>query len=163
MRVPILVLALAAQPAGAQSRDYVGVVLGSQHFGGEGFNDVNPGLTWGRRWTLGDGPWERHVEAGVFYNSYREVSPIAVIGLSRAVARLGPGELRAGFSVGTAYYEELSVSLEREYGIPNVAGFIPIAVATASYRAGRTEWRLSVLPVQDDVDAVVNLSVAVEF
>lgn len=163
MRRLMLCLALAAAPAAAEPETYMGVVLGSRHFGGTGFNDVNPGLTWGRRWPVGAGRWERHVEAGVFYNSYREVSPIAVAGLSTRVARVGPGEVRVGLSVGTAYYEDLSRQLERDYGVPNVAGFIPIGLATVTYRLDRAEWRLSLLPVQDDVDAVVNLSVAVPF
>lgn len=160
----LLVLLLCfASPALAEDRYYVGVMFGSQHVGSDEFNDFNPGLTFGRRRSLGDGGVEWHIEGGVFYNSYREISPILVTGLSTPLAQIGPGELRLGASVGTAYYRELSDILERENDFPNVAGFLPIAAITTSYRVDKIDYRMSILPYGQDVKAVLNFSIAAQF
>ena len=161
LRAAVLLAALGG-PAAADER-YLGVFVGSQHIGSDAYNDVNPGLTYGRRWTIGAGPAQWHAEGGVFYNSYREVSPIVLGGVSTRVARLGPGDLRVGASVGLAYYGELSAILEERYDIPSVGGILPIGALTGAYRQGRTEIRLNVVPYGDDVTAVVNLSLAVSF
>ncbi|WP_299814187.1 hypothetical protein [uncultured Jannaschia sp.] len=160
-----LALALLALPVPASAGErYLGIILGSEHFGSDAYNDINPGLTLGSRWPLERGLTEAHAEAGVFYNSYEEVSPIAVVGLSRQVARLGPGAVRIGGSVGLAYYKELSEILEDRHGIPNVGGFIPMGFVSGTYRTDRVEVRLNVLPyMSDDVDSVLNLSLAIPF
>ncbi|WP_308915930.1 hypothetical protein [Jannaschia sp. LMIT008] len=161
IRTTILVLtvACAAQPAAAQDR-YVGVVVGTAHVGTGDLNDVNPGVTFGRRWDAARPGWEWHVEGGVFYNSYREVSPIVLAGLSAPLTRVPGGELRGALSVGTAYYDELANEIS---DIPNLEGFIPLATATLAYRREQAEYRLTLLPTADDVDAVINLSVAIPF
>ena len=159
----ILLISMLPLPALAGER-YLGVILGSEHLGSDAYNNVNPGLTLGTRWPLGQGLTEAHAEAGVFYNSYEEVSPIAVVGLSRQVLEVGPGAIRIGGSVGIAYYEELSGILKERYGIPNVGGFIPMGIVTGTYRTERVEFRLNVLPyMSDDVDSVLNLSLAIPF
>ncbi|MGB3407382.1 MAG: hypothetical protein WBA67_07790 [Jannaschia sp.] len=162
IRGTCLALALTVAPALAEER-YVGVFIGSQHIGSDAYNDFNPGLAYGRRFAIGEGTAEWHVEGGVFYNSYREVSPIFVAGLSTGVAQIGRGEVRVGASIGTAYYRELADILDRRNGLPNIGGFLPIGVLTAAYRTERIEYRLNVIPYGDDIDGVVNLSLAIPF
>lgn len=154
---------LAAAPLAAEEVSYIGVFIGSQHFGNENLNNINPGLSIGRRWDAWAEGVEYHAEAGVFYNSYEEVSPLALAGISTRLAELGPGELRVGASAGIAYYDELSESLEANYGIPNVGGFIPIVALTASYRFGGSEIRLTSVPPDTDTKAIVNLSMTTRF
>ena len=158
----LLAASLLAAPAQAD-RPYVGVFLGSWHAGTDDLNGVNPGLTYGRRWAAARPGMEWHMEGGVFLNSYEEVSPILLGGLSARVADLPGGSLRIGVSAGTAYYQDLSDDLRDTYGIPAIGPFIPLVAATAAYRTERVEWRLTALPSGGDVDAVVNLSLAVPF
>ncbi|CUH09699.1 hypothetical protein JSE7799_00114 [Jannaschia seosinensis] len=159
----IAVLACAAPMAQADTR-YIGVFVGSLHVGSDAYNNVNPGLTYGMRRTIGQGATEWHAEGGVFYNSYEEISPIAVIGLSTGVAEIGPGTFRMGASFGTAYYGDLVDIYEaQDELLPNIGGFVPIGILTGAYRTGRMEYRLNVLPYGEDVDGVVNFSVAVTF
>ena len=159
-----LVAALAATPAAAGGDDrYVGVILGTWHVGTDELNGVNPGLTYGRRWAARLPGVEWHLEGGVFLNSYDEASPIAMGGLSTRLVDLPNGTLRGGLSVGTAYYRALSAVLEEDFGVPNVGGFIPLVAATLAYRRERIEYRLNALPPGGDVDAVLNLSLAVSF
>ena len=132
--VAAVAVAVMAGPTVAAER-YLGVVLGSWHVGTGALNNVNPGVTFGRRWPSGPPGVEWHLESGVFYNSYEEVSPIVLGGVSTAVAEVPGGALRAGLSLGTGYYEELSGALEDEFGIPNIGGFIPLAAASLAYRA----------------------------
>lgn len=157
-----LVVTVAATAAEADDR-YIGVFLGSHHFGSDAYNDVNPGLTYGRRTPFGQGSSEWHIEGGVFYNSYREVSPILMTGVSTGIAQIGAAELRLGASIGAAYYRELADTLEAKHGTPNIAGFLPVGVLTAAIRTEQVEYRLNVLPYGDDVDGVVNLSLAFGF
>ena len=158
------IAAVCAVGAAQADERYLGVFVGSRHIGSDLYNDVNPGLTFGLRRPLGARGVELHGEAGVFLNSYEEVSPIALAGVSAPVARLGQGELRLGASAGVAYYGELAEAFEREGRfLPEVGGFVPIGVLTAAWRAGRVETRINVLPYGDDVDGVVNLSFAVSF
>ena len=159
MRTLALFLALAA-PAGAQ--DYGVLVIGSEHVGDDTLNDFNPGLGFGRRF---DGPMglEANVEGGVFYNSYEEIAPYALYGLSGAVAQIGGSEIRLGGFAGLFRYKELSVIFERDYGIPTIGGVIPLVGLTGSVRTGRTDVRISALPPGGGVDAVLNLSIAREF
>ena len=162
MRALIAILLLLAAPAAAQT--YGVAVIGSQHIGDGGeLNDFNPGLGFGRRF---DGPWglEANVEGGIFYNSYEEIAPYALYGLSAEVARLGDVGLRLGAFAGLFYYDELSRILEEDLGYPNVGGVIPLAGLTASARLPTgTDVRLSALPPGDGVDAIFNLSIAQEF
>lgn len=161
--IAMTTLIAAALPAQADER-YIGVFVGSQHIGSDAYNDFNPGLTYGIRRDIGQGPAEWHVEGGVFYNSYEEVSPILVTGLSTGVGEIGPGELRFGISVGTAFYGDLVDIYEaRGDTIPNVGGFVPIGILTGAYRVGRTEYRLNVLPYGEDVHGVVNFQFAISF
>ena len=153
-------LACLATPAAAQDR-YLGVILGSAHVGTNALNGVNPGLTYGQRWRAARPGVEWHLEGGVFLNSYEEVAPLLLGGVSARVADLPGGSLRIGVSAGAGYYRELSEEIDD--AIPSVGGFVPLVAATLAYRREAVEWRLTTLPVGDDVDAVVNLSVAVPF
>ena len=163
MRSVLLALLLALPlPAAAAEGRYLGVVLGTAHVGTDSLNGVNPGLTLGRRWEAGGPGVEWHLEGGVFLNSYEEVSPLVLGGVSARVAAVPGGTLRAGVSVGTAYYGALSDSLD-ERGVPTFEGFIPLVGATLAYRGERVETRLAALPPGDGVDAVVNLSLAIGF
>ncbi|PWR02618.1 hypothetical protein DKT77_10550 [Meridianimarinicoccus roseus] len=162
-----LVLAVAG-PAAAQPADrYVAFMAGSWHVGNADLNNVTPGITFGRRAPLAgvaalpDTEW--HVEGGVFLNSYLEVAPLLLGGVSAEVAAGRIGRLRLGASVGTAYYRELSRSLKSDYGIPNANGFIPIVAATAALRKGHSDLRLSVVPPGEDTVAIFNLSLARRF
>ena len=156
-------IALLSLTAAAAAEDYVGIYLGSQHFGNDDLNNVNPGLTYGRRWDTARDGVELHLEGGIFYNSYNEVSPIVLAGISTRIAELGPGEIRIGASAGTAYYPTLADDLEEEYGIPNAGGFIPMVAATASWRIDRTEIRITTVPPGTDTMAIVNASIAFAF
>ncbi len=165
-RLLLIAMALSAVgPAYAQdAQRYLSVVLGSAHFGAD-LNGVNPGLLVGTRWPAESGGLEYHLEGGVFYNSYEEVSPILMVGASHHLATLGRVDLRGGLSVGTGYYAELAPILERDYGIPNIQGFIPLAAATLSLRDTRNEtveYRLTALPGDAGI-GVLNLSIAFDF
>ncbi len=157
---------LFLSPAFAQAQDsqrYAALILGSVHFGVD-LNDFNPGLLIGHRWQRGEGGFEYHLEGGVFYNSYEEVAPILMGGVSYQLAELGSFNLRGGVSAGTGYYGALAPTLERDYGIPNVEGFIPLVAASLALRDTRrpVEYRLTALP-GDAGTGVLNLSVAFDF
>jgi hypothetical protein len=158
-----LAVALTVAPAAAEPVDYGVAYLHSWHIGPADLNDNTPGIGFGRRWQAQRPALEYHLEGGVFWNSYEEVSPLVLAGLTMQVAEIGPGSLRAGASLGVARYADLSVELEEIYGIPNIEGFIPIAALTASYRVNAYDVRLTTVPPGADVDAIFNLSVARAF
>ncbi|MGR3626431.1 MAG: hypothetical protein ACU0A0_09100 [Limimaricola sp.] len=162
---PALAALLAMLPASAMADpvSYGAAYIHSWHVGTDSLNDNTPGLAFGRRWVPEAGRVEYHLEGGVFWNSYEEVSPILLGGVSWLLAEAGPGALRLGGSVGTARYEAQSRRLEEAYGIPNLAGFVPIVALTATWRMGATDIRLSTLPPDTGVDAIFNLSVARSF
>ena len=164
-RAPLIAALVAlALPAGAAPTDhYIGVVLGSAHVGTADLNNVNPGLTYGVAWPTANPRRVWFVEGGVFYNSYREVSPLLVVGTAWDLGRLGPARMRLGVEAGTASYRKLSVELQRDYGIPNLAGFIPIVGLTLTAELGQTELRLTTVPAGQNVRAIVNLSLARHF
>lgn len=156
-----LILALVlTSPASAEP--YVAALLRSVHIGNDTLKDTTPGLTLGWRYLLGAGR-EAHLEGGVFRNSYGEASPLILGGASARLMALGDGELRLGASLGTARHRELAGDLKDRYGIPNAGGFVPVPVATLSFRQGRIETRLSAVPPDSDTLAVFNLSVALGF
>ena len=158
-----IALSTIAAPAQAEPVSYGAAYIRSWHIGSDALNNTTPGLAIGRRWPSAVTSFEHHVEGGVFWNSYEEVSPILLGGVSWQVAEIGFGALRLGGSVGTARYEEQSKYLEEVYGIPNIGGFIPIVALTASYRVGRTDIRLTTVPPDTGVTAILNLSVVREF
>ena len=169
MRVFVLaLLSLFAVPVIAfaestYSQSYFGLILRSAHTATDALNDNTPGLTFGLRTQRVRG-YETFWEAGVFYNSYEEVSPILLLGASAPVWRPSENlEVRLAASIGTAYYGELSESLEQTYGIPNIGGFIPMAALSVWLRTGETDIRLTSVPAERDVGAVLNLSVAIPF
>jgi len=151
-----------ASTASAQDR-YVSALIGTKHFGTDALNNITPGVTFGKRWEGKRAGSEWFAEAGVFYNSYEEVSPIALFGTSTKIGRVGETEVRAGVAIGTAYYKELSGRLEDRYGIPNLGGFIPMAVASIAFRNGLNELRLSVVPPDDDAKLILNISASRSF
>lgn len=142
---------------------YIGVILGSVHVGNSTLNDVNPGVTYGRRWQLTPGGLDLYAEGGVFYNSYREVSPLALVGVNYAFGQIGRARLSIGAGTGIAYYKKLSKTLKRDYGIPNIGGFIPLATLTLTAQVGKVEYRLTTVPAAGDVQAIMNFSVAYHF
>jgi hypothetical protein len=156
-------LLLGASAARADVDRYVGFIYGSAHIGSNTLNGVNPGLTYGLRWPTANPRYDWFAEGGVFFNSYRETSPLALFGVSTVVGRVAGVTWRAGAAVGTAYYKRLSVGLKANYGIPNLGGFIPMAALSLSGQVGRTEVRLTTVPAAGDVKAIVNLSVAWHF
>lgn len=162
---PALLLFLTlCVPAQAQEQ-YFNLFLRSYHAGSETLNDNTPGISYGQRTRFGSHGGEWFWEAGVFRNSYRETSPIALIGASWPVARWHDDQiqLRAGAAIGTAYYGQISDALKSEYDIPNIDGFIPIAVASVAVRTGRHEFRLSTVPAADECDYILNLSYTFAF
>lgn len=164
LAVALSAAAAVAQEVAQEPASYVAFLAGSWHVGNDDLNNVTPGITFGRRGPLPQGPaTEWHVEGGVFFNSYREVSPILLTGLSRDMGGLGPGRLRLGASVGTAYYRALSRDLKTDYGIPNLGGFIPVVAVTAAWRLDDTDIRISTVPPGEDTLAIFNLSVARRF
>lgn len=152
---------LVGQANAGEKERYLALVFGSTHFGEE-LNDFNPGILIGYRWTSNSHGLEYHLEGGIFRNSYKESSPIFMWGVSHSLFEIESVEFRGGLSVGTAYYGELAPHLEREFGIPNIDGFIPLAAVTFSVRARNLEYRFSVLP-GDDVFGALNLSAATRF
>lgn len=152
----------ADTPAATGDR-YISIIIGSAHIGHNHLNDVNPGLTYGRIWPTGHPRLTWFAEGGVFYNSYREVSPLALIGARYDLGQIGPVEFHIGAATGIGYYRKLATSLEYDYGLPNIAGFIPLAALSLTARIGRTEYRLTTVPAAGDVKAIFNLSVAVHF
>jgi len=153
---------LCAAPAAAEDK-YFSVFLGSYHFGNDTLNNVTPGLTLGKRWNGKRPGTEWFVEGGVFYNSYEEISPIALIGTSMSLGHIGETDIRAGIAVGTAYYQELSGQLKNRYGIPNLGGFIPIAAASVALRNGPNEVRFTAVPPDTDTDFILNVSLSRKF
>jgi len=146
---------------------YIGLLLGTAHVGCDCLNDRTPGLTYGMRWGSGISSLEYHMEGGVFYNSYEEVAPLFLTGASIKLATFGRLEVRGGASIGTAYYGTLAPQLEEKFSIPNAAGFVPMAAATLSVRHQRSadqavDYRFTMVP-GDDVDAIINFSVAFSY
>ncbi|MEX3014419.1 hypothetical protein [Gymnodinialimonas hymeniacidonis] len=158
----VFAIGLGLGPVKAQDR-YLAVILGSAHIGVD-LNDFNPGLLLGHRWQAPRDGVEYHLEAGIFYNSYEEVAPLVMGGVSFRLAELGSFDLRGGVSAGTGYYGTLAPILERDYGIPNIEGFIPLVAASIALRDTQrpVEYRLTALPGDAGV-GVVNLSVAFDF
>lgn len=157
-----LLIATLASPLAAEER-YFSAMIGTKHFGTDKLNNITPGVTLGKRWEGAQEGTEWFVEGGVFYNSYEEISPIALFGTSMSLGTIGDTEVRGGVAVGTAYYKELSVRLEDRYGIPNVGGFIPMAVASIALRNGPNEARFTVVPPDDDAKFIVNFSLTHQF
>ncbi|ABD56261.1 hypothetical protein [Jannaschia sp. CCS1] len=160
----VLALVWPAMAAAQEAERYVTFVFGTAHFGAD-LNDFNPGLMVGRRWHGARDGLEFHLEGGVVYNSYDEVSPIVMGGISQRLTTIGPVEVRGGLSFGTAYYGELAPRLERDYNIPNIDGFIPLLLPSLSLRHegdDRFDYRLTVLPGDEGIGGL-NLSLAVRF
>lgn len=143
---------------------YLGIIVASDHIGSNhSLNGTNPGLTYGADWANPGSRWWLFAEGGVFYNSYREISPIFLAGLSTELGHLGPVRFRIGGGIGMAYYKTLSVALKKDYSIPNIAGFIPIAAASLVVEYGKNEIRLTTVPAGQTVNAIVNLSFVRQF
>lgn len=142
---------------------YLALMMGTRHFGNDLLNDTTPGVTLGTRWEGHRDKTEWFLEGGVFYNSYEETSPIAMIGTSAHIGQIGPIEIRAGIAVGTAYYKTLSRDLETHYKIPNIGGFIPMIAASLALRSGDHELRFTTVPPDDDTDFILNASWAIQF
>lgn len=162
LALSLAVLLCTVTQAMAQDSRYVAVIFGSRHIGNDQLNDATPGLTFGLIRPLGNGI-ETFAEAGIFYNSYREIAPLAVIGRSAEIASIGSGRLRVGAGIGLAYYGELAPRLKADYGIPNIGGVIPIVTASLALRLETGEWRLTAVPPGDDTTAIFNLSFAQKF
>ena len=161
MRILILLFLLLTGTAHAQER-YLGVVIGSAHIGNDALNNFNPGLSYGMRWERRPGT-EWHLEGGVFYNSYNEVSPFVIVGIHIPLFTLGAAEIRGGISTGLGYYRTLAIDLKDDYGIPNIGGYLPLASATLSARVGDTDFRLTTVPPDRDTTAIFNFSIARRF
>ena len=160
MRILILLLLLSGT-AHAQDR-YFGLVVGSLHVGNDNLNNFNPGLSYGKRWERRPGT-EWHLEGGVFHNSYNEVSPFVLVGVSTHLITLGPAEIRGGVGTGIGYYRTLAQDLKDDYGIPSIGGYLPLATATLSARLGGTDFRLTTVPPDRDTTAIFNFSIARRF
>jgi hypothetical protein len=142
------------------SGHYFSFILGSEHVGNDHLNNINPGITLGYRWKTSRPGVEWHIEGGVFYNSYEEISPILIGGVSTSVAEIAGGDLRIGLSAGTAYYAELAPTLKQNHGIPNIGGYIPIVGITAAWRKDEWDYRLTTVPAGVDTKAILNFSIA---
>ncbi|SDF31574.1 hypothetical protein [Limimaricola pyoseonensis] len=159
----LLICVLLPGSAAAQAVDYGAVYLRSWHLGTDTLNDATPGLAFGRRWAAGESGRELHLEGGVFLNSYDEISPLLLGGVSWPFAEAGPGTLRIGASLGAARYESRARQLRADYAIPDLGGFLPLAALSASYRIGRTDLRLTTVPPGEGVTAVFNFSLSRAF
>lgn len=153
---------LATGAAAEPGQRYIGALFGSQHVGNDNLNNKTPGITFGKRVPRGNGR-ETFLEAGVFYNSYKEISPVFITGMTWHIATIGHAEIRGGGGIGTAYYGELSESLKADHGIPNIGGFIPIAALTASVRFDEVELRLTTVPPDSDTDFILNFGLTFPF
>jgi hypothetical protein len=153
---------LGATGVAAEEGSYWGMIVGSAHGGGD-LNNFNPGLTYGRKWGLTNPAYEGFIEGGVFYNSYEEISPIMTAGITRRLGEISSHEVRGGIAVGFARYAKLAPSLERDYGIPNIGGFVPIALGSVILRGDGRDYRVSVLPADRDIKYVINFSVTFDF
>jgi len=159
--LPLSALAGPLSPTG-DSKRYWGLILGSQHINPKtpqaaDLNDNTPGVTLGKRYELEMEGAEGFVEAGVFYNSYEEVSPIILAGYTFRAINFGPSELRLGAFTGIGYYKELGQSLHDRYGLPYVEGFIPLAGASIVYRHDAHDLRLTTVPAEN-LDLILNFS-----
>ncbi len=158
----------ASQPgllSGLRSGDrYLSLVLASAHFGtASHLRSLTPGLTYGRTWAIPNSRFDWFAEAGVFRNSYAEVSPVALAGVRYDLGRVGPAEIYFGGGAGLAYYRQLAPVLRKQYGIPNLGGFIPVAMLSLTAQVGRLEYRLTTVPAGRDSRAIFNLSVAIHY
>lgn len=162
MRILIVLFLLLLSGASHAQDRYLGIVLGSVHVGNGNLNNFNPGLSYGKRWVRRSGT-EWHLEGGVFYNSYDEVSPFVLVGIYKRLITLGPAEIMGGVGTGIGYYRTLALDLKDDYGIPNIGGFLPLATATLSARIGDTEFRLTTVPPDRDTKAIFNFSIARRF
>jgi hypothetical protein len=164
--LPIGGLAGPLTPTG-ETQSYVGIVLHSKHVNpqtleAESLNDNTPGLTFGRRFQLEMDGTEAFLEAGVFYNSYKEVSPVFLTGYTLRAIDFGGSELRIGAFTGIGYYKELGQVLNKNYGMPFYKGFIPLAGASVIYRIDDHELRMTTVPAED-LDLILNFSYTYAF
>lgn len=163
----ILSLLIFAWPAMAQERTYYGALfVGSVHFGqAQDLNGENLGLGFGFREASRWDGWEQSLELGVFRNSYEEVAPYAIYGLTREITSVTDHwSLRGGVMAGIARYSALAPGLEREYGIPNINGVIPIVGLVGILRHDRgTDIRMKAVPPGGDVSLILAVSVAHTF
>lgn len=153
---------LATSATAETGQRYIGALFGTQHVGNENLNNKTPGVTLGKRYPRSDGR-ETFLEAGVFYNSYKEISPVLIAGMTWHIATIGKAEIRGGGGIGTAYYGELSKSLKADHGIPNIGGFIPIAALTAVVRFDDAEFRMTTVPPDSDTDFILNFGLTFPF
>lgn len=147
----------------ARSWTYGVVSVGSWHVQSETLNNFTPGLGLGRGYRS---PWpgfEWHIETAVFYNSYEELSVLALGGASQRMFDAGPFEMRLAVSLGTGYYPELSERLEETRGLPTAGGFVPMGVLALVARKGATDIRIATVPPDDDATAVFNLNLTHRF
>lgn len=164
--LPIGSMANPFTPTGNAQR-YVGFVLHSSHVNpqtlqAERLNDNTSGLTFGRRFQLEMDGAEAFLEAGVFYNSYEEVSPVFLAGYTLRAIDFGGSELRIGAFTGIGYYKELGQILHENHGIPFYKGFIPLVGASVIYRIDDHELRMTTVPAED-LDLILNFSYTYSF
>ncbi|MBB5514019.1 hypothetical protein FHS89_000017 [Rubricella aquisinus] len=162
----ILPLLLLALPVWAEERTYYGALfVGSLHLGtDQDLNGENPGFGIGFREPSPWDGWEQSFEAGIFYNSYEEDAPYGIYALTRDLMAWEAWSLRGGAMVGAARYSALAPGLERDYGIPNLNGVIPIAGLVGVFRhEGGTDIRLKAVPPGGDVKMILALSLSHPF
>tara|TARA_R110002094_G_scaffold160396_2_gene145780 strand:- start:46 stop:486 length:441 start_codon:yes stop_codon:yes gene_type:complete len=91
----LIILLLLPLRAQAEGPDRVSILLGSRHYGADGFQEVNPGLflTWER---------DMDISIGVFRNSYNKAAIAATVAVP--VVEWDQGNI--SLFAGAAYYPE---------------------------------------------------------
>lgn len=116
-------------------RPYIGVSVGSKHFGAErDFQEFNPGALVGAQYPLGwqNGAWG--IEAGIFQNSYDERSVYAGTWVDWPVVEFSERfEGRLGLFFAYAEYPQLKEEAD-DAGVLTIGNFVPILAAQASVR-----------------------------
>ena len=146
------------------AKEYAALTLGTAAIGNDDLEVFTPGISLGSRWESGAPGTEFFGEIGVTRNAYKEASPSIEFGITSSVANIGPGQVRAGFGVGAAYYKDLADELDEKNDYPSYNGYIPTISAKLSYRYDNMEVRASIMPTfGDDTSAISTFSLSTDF
>ena len=137
-------LVLAVPAAATAGPDRLSILLGSEHINAtRSFQEFHPGviLTWERNWNY---------SAGIFYNSYKDVSVFGAIGYDWEVAQ----DFDIGLFAGVAYYPGDGDQFQYSAG-----DLVPLAGIQARYKNVFVQY----LPADTDtIDGLITFGLTFE-
>ncbi len=142
------------------------VNLGSKHFqSGLGLNEFNPGLAVEYRQSIGASRyWEIGAEAGMYLNSYEELTKYGLVSIDREVLEFGDeNSVRVGIFAGFFEYSNV-VDEARLAGVPTIDDYVFIPGLTAELRFdGNTSLKLKLVPGTPKSSGLVTFQLGLKF